>query len=287
MSRLSPSTAVPNVWAAAAGSSAPGPTITGPILQDGGNPTGLSTINNLNVPSSTIGNRSNLPPIPTFPSVQQPVGLANSLGSNYYATSISVPPFNPIATNFVSDPTQIIRNEANNRRLRQLEDENAQRRNAAMSLQQMGTHILQSQMDVQEQVLQYQFMLEQCMDTLDYQNFILNGQSEELALIRAKMRHFEYFMDAIKQMKKSKLLRRNTLEDSNINDCDFFNVPNPLLPLFTGRLTSSQFQPLNLRYRSPTGRSSKLNESRRMTPSMSNLSTDNVRLSRPLSNLNN
>ncbi|CAF5194545.1 unnamed protein product, partial [Rotaria sp. Silwood1] len=38
------------------------------------------------------------------------------------------------------------------------------------------------------------------METLDYQNFLLSGQAEELALIRAKMRHFEYFMDAIKQM---------------------------------------------------------------------------------------
>ncbi len=44
-------------------------------------------------------------------------------------------------------------------------------------------------------------MLEQCMETLDHQNFVLNGQAEELALLRAKMRHFEYLMDAIKQSK--------------------------------------------------------------------------------------
>ena len=44
-------------------------------------------------------------------------------------------------------------------------------------------------------------MLEQCMDTLDHQNTILNEQSEELALLRSKMRHFEYLMDAYKHSK--------------------------------------------------------------------------------------
>jgi hypothetical protein len=41
-------------------------------------------------------------------------------------------------------------------------------------------------------------MLEQCMDALDNQNFVLNEQTEELALLRSKMRHFEYLMDAFK-----------------------------------------------------------------------------------------
>jgi len=60
----------------------------------------------------------------------------------------------------------------------QLEDENVQRRNTVRitdqyykkifsflffiqtsTLQQMGTHLLQGQMDVQEQVLQYQFVI--------------------------------------------------------------------------------------------------------------------------------
>jgi len=44
-------------------------------------------------------------------------------------------------------------------------------------------------------------MLEQCMETLDHQNFVLNGQAEELALLRAKMRHFEYLMDCIHHSK--------------------------------------------------------------------------------------
>lgn len=42
-------------------------------------------------------------------------------------------------------------------------------------------------------------MLEQCLETLDHQNFVLNGQAEELALLRAKLRTFETFMDTIKQ----------------------------------------------------------------------------------------
>ena len=44
-------------------------------------------------------------------------------------------------------------------------------------------------------------MLEQCMEALDHQNFLLNEQAEELALLRAKMRHFEYVMDALKLSK--------------------------------------------------------------------------------------
>jgi hypothetical protein len=44
-------------------------------------------------------------------------------------------------------------------------------------------------------------MLEQCMESLDHQNYILNEQSEELSLLRAKMRHFEYLMDAFKHSK--------------------------------------------------------------------------------------
>ncbi len=44
-------------------------------------------------------------------------------------------------------------------------------------------------------------MLEQCMDALDNQNFVLNEQTEELALLRSKMRHFEYLMDAFKYSK--------------------------------------------------------------------------------------
>ena len=42
-------------------------------------------------------------------------------------------------------------------------------------------------------------MLEQCLETLDHQNLVLNGQAEELALLRAKLRTFEIFMGGIKQ----------------------------------------------------------------------------------------
>jgi hypothetical protein len=44
-------------------------------------------------------------------------------------------------------------------------------------------------------------MLEQCMETLDHQNFLLNGQAEELALFRSKMRQFDYLMDAFRHSK--------------------------------------------------------------------------------------
>jgi hypothetical protein len=44
-------------------------------------------------------------------------------------------------------------------------------------------------------------MLEQCMETLDHQNYVLNEQAEELALFRSKMRNFEYLMDALKHSK--------------------------------------------------------------------------------------
>lgn len=45
------------------------------------------------------------------------------------------------------------------------------------------------------------------MDYLDHQNQVISEQSEELALIRAKMKHFEYLMDALKLSKGTALLR--------------------------------------------------------------------------------
>jgi hypothetical protein len=81
----------------------------------------------------------------------------------------------------------------------------------------MGANVLQGQMEVQDQVLKYQAvnivfiliksirikfqMLDQCMDSLDHQNFILNEQAEELSILRGKMRHFEYFLDTLKYSK--------------------------------------------------------------------------------------
>lgn len=44
-------------------------------------------------------------------------------------------------------------------------------------------------------------MLEQCMETLDHQNYILNEQAEELAVFRSKLRHFEYLLDSLKLSK--------------------------------------------------------------------------------------
>lgn len=55
-------------------------------------------------------------------------------------------------------------------------------------------------------------MLEQCMESLDHQNYVLNEQNEELALLRAKMRHFEYLMDAFKLSKGIILIKNIILE---------------------------------------------------------------------------
>ena len=88
-------------------------------------------------------------------------------------------------------------------------------------------------------------MLDQCIESLDHQNFILNGQSEEIALLHAKMRQFEFLMDAIKHSKgifhllivniimdfslaeNSHLSRKNS-DDANFTDNNFLCSRNPL-----------------------------------------------------------
>lgn len=44
-------------------------------------------------------------------------------------------------------------------------------------------------------------MLEECMDKLDNQNYVLNEQEEQLSSLRSKIRHLEYLMDAFKYSK--------------------------------------------------------------------------------------
>lgn len=61
-------------------------------------------------------------------------------------------------------------------------------------------------------------MLEQCLETLDHQNFVLNGQAEELALLRAKLRTFESFMDTIKHSQGI----LDLIHQIKINDLDIF-----------------------------------------------------------------
>jgi hypothetical protein len=41
-------------------------------------------------------------------------------------------------------------------------------------------------------------MLEECMNKLDNQNYILNEQEEQLGLLRSQVRHMEYLVDAFK-----------------------------------------------------------------------------------------
>ncbi|CAM4863923.1 unnamed protein product [Rotaria socialis] len=289
MSRISPTAAVSNVWSRAAAS-----TVTDPTLQNGRNPTGLPMVNNPNFPTSTTGNFGNSAPAAPFSSMQLPLGPANSLGSNLYATAHTSSSFYPNSTNLVQSPAESAQNDANNRRLTQLEDESVQRSYSAKSVQQIGAQLLQSQMDVQEQVLQYQFMLEQCMETLDYQNFILNGQAEELTFLRRRLHQCENIMNTIKQMKKNNPLQQKGFKDSNQFDINVSNIRNPLplreksnLPIFNGSANSSQFQPTNQRYQSIKDRSSNQNRSQNMTPSFPNIFNGNAQITNPLSIFSN
>ncbi|CAF0952446.1 unnamed protein product [Rotaria magnacalcarata] len=284
MSHLSPTSAVSNVWSAAVAS-----TVTDPTLQNGKNPIALSMVNNSNFPTSTTGNFGNSALAAPFSSMQLPLGPANSLGSNLYATAHTSSSFYPNSTNLVQNPAESVQNDPNNRRLTQLEDESAQRSYSAKSVQQIGAQLLLSQMDVQEQVLQYQFMLEQCMETLDYQNFILNGQTEELTFLRSRLHQCENIMNTIKQMKKNNPLQQKGSKDSNQLDINFSNIRNPLplreksnLPIFNGSANSSQFQPANQRYQSIRDRSSNLNRSQSMTPSFPNIFSGNAQITNPL-----
>ena len=126
------------------------PLNNGPIPLGGGNPAALPTVNNPNLPTNRMPPFGNLsPPIPQalgspFGLAQPPFGPANSLNSNIYGTANTAPSYNPIPTNPVSDdlflnelrryPLQVpnpplaVQNDANQRRLMQLEDESAQRR---------------------------------------------------------------------------------------------------------------------------------------------------------------
>jgi hypothetical protein len=148
-------------------------------------------------------------------------------------------------------------------------------------------------------------MLEQCLETLDHQNLVLNGQAEELALLRAKLRTFEVFMDTIKQNQgridldyltnyfffKKKIINLESILIQNFlmvvcyaleTICTFYfflfslnfilfrrtlNAPagSPFSPGGVTRMTSSKFQPFNPRYRSPNSRSTNPNESRNPT----------------------
>ncbi|CAF0732241.1 unnamed protein product [Adineta steineri] len=295
--------AASGVWPRATGFPSIGGTGSGPI-PIGGGPAGLPTVNNPNLPINTRTNLGNLPPpIPQqprtpFPSLQQQGGQQTSLFTNQYAIPNTLQPYNTAgASNLVSQNAQ---NEAYQRRLRQLEGENEDRRHATQHLTQIGGQVLQGQMDIQEQVLEYQYMLENCMDYLDHQNQVIGEQSEELALIRAKMKHFEYLMDAFKLSKEGNNLMHSMSGESKFVDSNRLCCREPLAlpapstsPFFAGgptRVTASTFQPFNPRYRSPTSRATaaaNLNGRRSITPSVNtnqNRTTANERPSRRFNN---
>ncbi|CAF0919597.1 unnamed protein product [Rotaria sordida] len=290
MSTPFPSTAAYDVWPRA--TDAPSGSV--PF---GGGSTGLPYNT-----TAAFGNRA--PPIPQSPSTPfpstQPLGRGTGVPTNMYAGT-TTSPINPTAANVAQNQAQNAQFEAYRRRLAQLENENEERRNATINLTQMGTHLLQGQMGVQEQILQYQFMLEQCMETLDHQNYVLNEQSEELLLLRAKMKHFEYLVDAFKLSKEGNNLLRSGAGDmccfdTNLLCCrDPCSLPPPSTsPFFAGgatRVTASTFQPFNPRYRSPNTRAavaSNLSGRRSATPSAinRNFPSSDQRPSRRLGNFN-
>ena len=137
------------------------PLNNGPIPLGGGNPAALPTVNTLNLPTNRMPPFGNLPPpAPQAPfgAAQSPFGPANSLNSNIYGTANTAPSYNPMPTNPVSDdlfpnelrrfplkvpnPAQVVQNEANQRRLMQLEDESAQRRTTVRQMTHATTAIL-------------------------------------------------------------------------------------------------------------------------------------------------
>ncbi|CAF1304940.1 unnamed protein product [Adineta steineri] len=250
-------------------------------------PTSNNFAPNVNALGQNLSSTNNF--APNVNALGQNLSSTNNFAPNVNALGQSLPPFNPMQINSVPNPIQAIQNEANQRRLTHLEDETAKRKNTTLTLQQMGQQVLQGQMDIQEQVLQYQFMLDQCIESLDHQNFILNGQSEEIALLHAKMRKFEYFIDAFKRSKENNQFQQNKYPDMNFIDnnliCSRNSLPmhplsmSPFLMNGVARVTSSKFQPFNPRYRSPPNkRSSNPNEPQNQTSSARN--------SNPVSNTN-
>jgi len=106
MSDLPFQSAVTNVWPRTAASTTTAPSTSGPVSIGGYNPVGLPTVNNPNLPSSTVRNTGNIPPpipqppLTPFPSIQQPFGTT-STNTNVYAAPQPLPPFYPISPNLV------------------------------------------------------------------------------------------------------------------------------------------------------------------------------------------
>ncbi|CAF1175296.1 unnamed protein product [Adineta ricciae] len=279
-----------SAWSRFPGEPAFNPSLAEPL-------TDFPTVNNSNLPPSAIPTISSVaPPVPQppsipFPSIQQVNGQLGSVISTDSGTMQTGPLFNQMQMPFAPNPTQIMQNEFNNKRLAQLEEENAKRQTTIMNIQQMGEQVLQSQMDIQEQILQYRLMLKQCIQSLDHQSFILSGQSDEIALVRAKMCQFEYLIDALRKSKEENQQSQNNLPDPN------FLCSQPQLPIRTPSMTpfllggvtrvrSSKFQPFNPRRRSPEPRPTTFNESQNANSTTSNLNVNTPSISRPADNIN-
>ncbi|CAF0760639.1 unnamed protein product [Adineta ricciae] len=271
MSGFPPPSAVNGVWPRMAGATPGTSTMSGAVPIGGGSTT-LPTVNNPNLPTIRT-------PFPSLP----PTSVPGNQAANQYTQANNLISANSLALNAAQNQAQVAQNEAYRQRLNQLEDENEERRHANINLTQMGAQVLQGQMDIQEQVLEYQYMLEHCMDYLDHQNQVISEQSEELSLIRAKMKHFEYLMDALKLSKEGNNMLRTMSGESNCIDQNLLCCRDPIAlpppstsPFFAGgptRVTGSTFQPFNPRYRSPNSRAAaaaNLSGRQSTTPSVTN-----------------
>ncbi|CAF1441634.1 unnamed protein product, partial [Didymodactylos carnosus] len=193
------------------------------------------------------------------------IGVSPSMTPTFgnIPTVSSIPPSLPAAptgglippiSNYpnASNASPIFNNSTNKRELV------ATNNNSMRDVQQMATQILHGQMDVQEQVLQYQFMLEQCMSNLDHQNLLLSQQQEELSVLKAKIKHMDYMMEALKYKgttNPSPMPHYSQPAGASWQQTPYVALLPPSSSYYSGgatRATPSTFQPTNPHYKSPT-----------------------------------
>ncbi|CAF1006756.1 unnamed protein product [Didymodactylos carnosus] len=176
-------TATTSVWPRITPASTITPTVNPGLGSGIGTPTSAAGVSLTPVPSN----------LPTISSIPPSLPAAPTGGLILPGSSLNPPT--------LGNNINLVNNDLNHRRLMQLEDENKRRavtNNLMNDVQQTTAMLLHGQMDVQDQILQYQFMLEQCMTNLDHQNLVLNQQQEELSLLRSKMKRVDYMLDALK-----------------------------------------------------------------------------------------
>ncbi|CAF1274261.1 unnamed protein product [Didymodactylos carnosus] len=234
-------TATTSVWPRITPASTITPTVNPGLGSGIGTPTSAAGVSLTPVPSN----------LPTISSIPPSLPAAPTGGLILPGSSLNPPT--------LGNNINLVNNDLNHRRLMQLEDENKRRavtNNLMNDVQQTTAMLLHGQMDVQDQILQYQFMLEQCMTNLDHQNLVLNQQQEELSLLRSKMKRVDYMLDALKYKGATNPSSMSSYPQSPAVAWHQTAVmPPPSSPHYSGgatRVTPSTFQPRNPRYRSPT-----------------------------------